>query len=1059
MVLLAAVLTEVTQAQPPSLVGWWKLDDGAGTAAKDSSGKKHNGTLQGAPKWVAGRVDGALAFSGSDYVQISYAADLALNDFTLFAWVNLAAEPAESGVCGTRSGGENTFDFKVEAAQIHGDIGTGSGWLNTTLDITASDTGTNGQGGDLKPGTWYALAYVIDNAKQQVRLYVDGDLKKTITISGKPLLMQSGESMQIGGTGYSGEGMNGKIDDVMLFRRALNTEQVAGLMTGTMPAFLKAEKPDPADGATGVSSPMLQWTPGETALFVDVYVGTTPDLTAANRVKHLPFTTKSLYLNAPPLEPGQTYYWRVDAVDAKQTLIATGDVWSFTMAPVTAFSPSPRNGDKWVDPNVVLSWQPGQDAYSSEVYLSTNKDDVVNGAESAFKGSQADTSLKPPVLTPATTYYWRVDEIDSMDERHAGDVWSFTTGNGGGGVKAEYFRNMTVTGAPFLTQIEPSIDHSWGDPGGPTAGVVDNFSARWTADLEIAVADTYTFIANTDDGVRVWLNDNLIIDDWIAKSASDVPSVAMALEPGIYSLKMEYYEATGGASAQLYWQAPDMAREIIPPGPLQPPVRAKAIYPKDGDVNVPQDLTLMWSVGEKAVTHDVYFGADEAAVAAATPADAGLYKGSQAKDENTFVPGALEWNKTYYWRIDEVNSASADSPWKGSVWSFTTADFIVVDDFESYTDEDVGRIFQTWIDGWGYTTPAPGNPGNGTGSTVGYVDPPFAEHAIVHGGGSSMPLGFNNADSPFYSEAERTFDSPQNWTVNGVTTLSLQVRGYPAVTTTAVTETGGKMSLTGSGTDIWGTSDQFTYAYKTLNGDGTIVARVVSIGPGTQTWAKGGVMIRDSLNGNSASAQMCLTANSDGAAGNGATFQNRASTGLDMSANDATSNTTSTSVIAPPYWVKIERVGDTFNGYVSSDGNSWTIFASTDVVMSDPVYIGICVTAHIATEQRTFQFESIKTTGSVTGSWQGAAISSPQYNSAQNLYVALQDSTGKVAVATDATAVNSASWIEVKMPLSSFTGVSASKIKKIFIGVGSRTSPAADGTGMLFIDDIRVIKP
>ena len=199
----------------------------------------------------------------------------------------------------------------------------------------------------------------------------------------------------------------------------------------------------------------------------------------------------------------------------------------------------------------------------------------------------------------------------------------------------------------------------------------------------------------------------------------------------------------------------------------------------------------------------------------------------------------------------------------------------MVDDFESYGDNDTGRIFQTWIDGWGYTTPAPGDPGNGTGATVGYINPPFAEKTIVHSGGQSMPLAFNNAESPFYSEAVRTFDSPQNWTVNGVNTLSLYVYGYPEVNNVSVTETGGKMSLTGSGADIWGASDQFTYAYKSLSGDGTIIARVVSIGAGTNTWAKGGVMIRQSVNGNSASAQMEMTANTDGAAGNGAAFQNR----------------------------------------------------------------------------------------------------------------------------------------------------------------------------------------
>jgi hypothetical protein len=58
VVLLGVILTEAVQAQNPSLVGWWKFDESTGTTAKDSSGKKHNGTLQGAPKWVAGHIDG-----------------------------------------------------------------------------------------------------------------------------------------------------------------------------------------------------------------------------------------------------------------------------------------------------------------------------------------------------------------------------------------------------------------------------------------------------------------------------------------------------------------------------------------------------------------------------------------------------------------------------------------------------------------------------------------------------------------------------------------------------------------------------------------------------------------------------------------------------------------------------------------------------------------------------------------------------------------------------------------------------------------------------------------
>jgi hypothetical protein len=1021
-----------------SLVAWWALDDGSGTAAKDSSGNGNNGVVNGGAKWVVGRIDGALQFNGSDARVVVPHIPFDNRSFTITMWVNPVLYTGEQVVFSTGLTGADNTDMHLRLGGAgSGNVPPGGvriGFYNNDLDTV---------GGLIQDNKWYHLTFWYDYEHKDRKIFVNGVQKAEATAN--PFLGTTGDVV-IGAWG-TGQWFRGIIDDVRIYKRALTAAEIKSLV----PPVLKAVSPSPADGATGVTTPVLQWTPGETAVFVDIYVGTTPDLSAANRVKQLTATSKSWYQTVPPLEPGQKYYWRVDALDAKKKLIVAGDVWSFTMATVTAYSPTPRNGDKWIDPNSDLAWQPGADAQSHDVYFGTDKDLVANRDPSVQTGKDLlVASVELPTLQPGTTYYWLVDEYDSLDEKHEGELWSFTTNDPRslGGVKAEYFRNMTVSGAPFLTQIEPDIDHNWGDPGGPAAGVVDNFSARWTADLEIAIADTYTFIANTDDGVRVWLNDNLIIDDWVDKGASDISSEGIALQAGIYSLRMEYYENTGGASAQLYWQTPTLVREIIPPGPLQPPVRAKAIYPKDNDVNVPQDLTLMWSVGEKAVTHDVYFGTDKAAVAAATPADAGLYKGSQAKDENTFVPGALDWNKTYYWRIDEVNSASADSPWKGAVWSFTTADFIVVDDFESYTDADVGRIFQTWIDGWGYTTPAPGNPGNGTGSTVGYVDPPFAEHAIVHGGGSSMPLAYNNADSPYYSEAERTFDSPQNWTINGVTTLSLAVHGYPEVNNVSVAETGGKMNLTGSGADIWGNSDELTYAFKTLNGDGTLVARVASFGTGTQTWAKGGVMVRQSVDGGSMQASMDAT----GGAANGASFQYRATTG------GASGNTDSTIVIAPPCWVKIERLGDTFSGYISTDGSSWSIIGSQDVVMTGPVCIGLCVCSHQTGEQRTFQFDSIKTTGSVTGQWQGAAISSPRYNNPQNLYVAVQDSAGKLAVVTDATAVNSATWVVVKMPLSSFTGVSMTKVKKIFVGVGDRKSPAADGTGMLFIDDIRIVK-
>ena len=128
---------------------------------------------------------------------------------------------------------------------------------------------------------------------------------------------------------------------------------------------------------------------------------------------------------------------------------------------------------------------------------------------------------------------------------------------------------------------------------------------------------------------------------------------------------------------------------------------------------------------------------------------------------------ALDLGQTYYWRVDEVDDATTGKLWQGDVWSFSTKEYVVVEDFESYTDDEGNRIYEAWIDGWE----------NQTGSQVGYIDAPFAERVIIHDGRQSMPLTYSNTASPFYSEAERTFDVPQDWTLHGIATLTLYFRG------------------------------------------------------------------------------------------------------------------------------------------------------------------------------------------------------------------------------------------------------------------------------------------
>jgi hypothetical protein len=187
-----------------------------------------------------------------------------------------------------------------------------------------------------------------------------------------------------------------------------------------------------------------------------------------------------------------------------------------------------------------------------------------------------------------------------------------------------------------------------------------------------------------------------------------------------------------------------------------------AYYPSPADVSntASTSPTLTWMAGSGATKHHVYLGDSLNAV---TQGTAETDRGTLDMTTASFTLPALESLKTYYWRVDEILTGNAVKT--GPVWTFTTVK--PVDDFESYTDDEGNRIYETWIDG--YT--------NNTGSTVGNAQAPFAEQTIVHSGLQSMPLDYNNADTSFYSEVEQDFGTAQDWTAGGVDTLVLFVRG------------------------------------------------------------------------------------------------------------------------------------------------------------------------------------------------------------------------------------------------------------------------------------------
>lgn len=142
----------------------------------------------------------------------------------------------------------------------------------------------------------------------------------------------------------------------------------------------------------------------------------------------------------------------------------------------------------------------------------------------------------------------------------------------------------------------------------------------------------------------------------------------------------------------------------------------------------------------------------------------------------------------------------------------------------------------------------------------------------------------------------------------------------------------GVFTVAGSGADIWGTADAFRFLFVTATGNFTITARVLAV-PNTDGWAKAGVMIRESLNANSAHAFVAVSP------GNGVAWQYRSTTG----GNSSNNNTTG---LNAPYWVRLVRSGNTFTGYRSANGSTWTQIGSTTISMTSTVQVGLAVTSH-----------------------------------------------------------------------------------------------------------------
>jgi hypothetical protein len=470
---------------------------------------------------------------------------------------------------------------------------------------------------------------------------------------------------------------------------------------------------------------------------------------------------------------------------------------------------------------------------------------------------------------------------------------------------------------------------------------------------------------------------------------------------------------------------------------------------------VPRDAVLSWMMGDTARAHNVYFGTNADDVNAASPADPRgvLVSPEQEQADVTYdPPGLLDYNETYYWRVDEIDAEGTVI--RGPLWRFTALNFLVVDDFERYDDAN-NLIYETWSDGWEIEE---------NSAIVGHIDPDldlgehYAGTTVFHKGLQSMPF---NYDTDFkYSEATLTLEgAAKDWTTDGVEELSLWHVGSPGYQGGFTENPDGTYTVQGAGTDIWGASDQFHFAYKEVSARGnvTIVAKVESFDAIHATDTKAGVMIRQSLDPGAANVALVLTPDTT----KGLRFQLRSAADGTTTRGDADMDPNAMA----PYWLKLTRTsGGLVRGYRSPDGQNWTQFALKSATMNFPIYVGLAVTSHVAYTPAKAVFSNVSfpdTAASVTtDAWADEDIGI-QSNYPEKLYVVLNDKG--VAYTDDPNSTMVTTWTEWRVPLQQFAdqGVDLTHVDTITIGVGDKrhdaTSPG--GPGLLYIDDVRLYRP
>jgi phosphatidylserine/phosphatidylglycerophosphate/cardiolipin synthase-like enzyme/regulation of enolase protein 1 (concanavalin A-like superfamily) len=693
--------------------------------------------------------------------------------------------------------------------------------------------------------------------------------------------------------------------------------------------------------------------------------------------------------------------WMADLFDRKWTN-RTGNTETAEFVPLPPSRPSyrlPANGGTNVaTTGVTLTWNAGLWAHLYDIYFGTTSSPPLLAENVALGPSQSasDTKKYPLALTlqPGTRYFWKIVSKTMAGVPNAGVVWSFTTAGGApantapavtmtapaGG--ATFPQGATVTVTADATDSDGTITKVEFRANGAVVGTATSapFSVNWSN----VAAGTYNLTATATDNLNASTTSTPV-----SITVGDPP--AATLPEGWSSRDIGAPGATGssrfadgtftvtGAGADVWGTADAFQfayRQMTGDGTIVArvaTVQNTAAWFKAG-VMIRNNLAANSAHGFMLVS---------------------LSKGTafqrRKSDGNTSLSTAGTFATAPRWvKLTRTgNTITAFESANGTSWievgsdTFTMGETVYVG--LAVSSHVKGVLGTSMFDNVAVIAAAPQNappsvslvsPASGASATapgtftltatatdsdgsVTRVDF-FAGTALI-GSANASPYTFNwnAAAAGTYSLRAVAFDdagaSASSAAVSVTVTEpapSVQLpQGWSQADIGAVPFAGGStfnngtFTITGSGADVWGTADAFHYAYRTLSGDGTIVARVATV-QNVDRWVKAGVMIRADTSAGSAHAFMLVSPSK------GLAFQRRPVAG-GISVN------TAGAFAAAPRWVKLTRTGDLIESFESVDGVTWTLVGSETIPMGANVLVGLAVTSHTTARNATATFDNV----------------------------------------------------------------------------------------------------